>query len=128
LVAYRELPGLEDVYLEDSWVLKIEVDANCLSITLDLVLLKSHPEYSILAIGEQYCYRKGKMVFSNVCELGWREKASRPAIDANGEIDFGSIDSFEYEDGRYAISGEFGQIDMVAGPPVVLLANISDSQ
>jgi hypothetical protein len=43
---YYELPSLEHVYLEDSWVLDIQTGPDSVEITLETVLTESHPEYS----------------------------------------------------------------------------------
>ncbi len=56
---YTELPGLADVYLEDSYVLGIEARPAELRFLLDLVLTPSHEQYRPPLPGEQHCYRKG---------------------------------------------------------------------
>ena len=39
----------------------------------------------------------------------------RPAVDASGELDFGRIDSFEWEEGRYVLTGDRESIEASAG-------------
>jgi hypothetical protein len=63
MVNYSELPGLDGVYLEDSFVLGIGETSNQLVFDLDAVLTPSHPSYAPPHPGEQYCYRRGELLF-----------------------------------------------------------------
>jgi hypothetical protein len=54
MVNYSELPGLDGVYLEDSFVLGIEETSNQLVFDLDAVLTPSHPSYAPPNRGESF--------------------------------------------------------------------------
>jgi hypothetical protein len=116
---YWTLAGFENLYLEDSWVLSIRPVESTLTFEADLVLTESHPLYHDPRAGEQYCYRRGIIEFAHVTELTWTGGGRPPATDATGEQDLGSFDQFQVEDGRYVISGDFGRIQLAAGPPTV---------
>jgi len=47
----------------------------------------------------------------SVERLLWEGKEWRPAVDASGELDFGRIDSFEWEEARYVLTGDRGSIE-----------------
>jgi hypothetical protein len=40
----------------------------------------------------------------------------RPIVDADGETDYGNIDSFTFQGDRYELAGEWGHV-MIEGPP-----------
>lgn len=118
---YWAVPGFEDLYLEDSWVLGIRPGGGTLTISADLVLRESHPAYRAPRPGEQYCYRKGLITFDDVTALSWADRGHVPATDAAGEEDLGSFDQFEVEDGSYVLAGDFGRIVLTSKPPTVAL-------
>lgn len=119
---YWDIPGFEGRYLEDSWVLKIRPGEGTLTISADLVLRESHPEYRDPRPGEQYCYRLGVIAFDDVTECSWTERGRMPATDASGEEDLGSFDQFEVEDASYLLAGDFGRIVVTSKPPTVSLS------
>lgn len=116
---YYRLPGFEDLYLEDSWVLAIEPGESTLTIVAELVLRESHPQYRPPSSGEQYCYRQGHIRFEGVEALSWTNNGAAAATDATGEQDLGSFDEFEVVGAVCTISGDFGQIEVVSSPPTV---------
>ena len=118
---YWTIPGFEDLYLEDSWLLEIRPGEETLTISADLVLRESHPAYRTPRSGEQYCYRAGLITFDEVTALSWTDRSHMPAIDASGEEDLGSFDQFEVEDGWYVLTGDFGRIVVASKPPRVTL-------
>jgi hypothetical protein len=109
-VEYYELPALSHIYLEDSYVLDIIESDSELRFLLDIVLTEFHPDYHPPVSGEQYCYRKGELIFEETCAIQWLRKTRQVFRDANGEIDYGNIDVFYYEDGRYHIEGDWGSV------------------
>ncbi|GAA1225947.1 hypothetical protein GCM10009676_04770 [Prauserella halophila] len=111
------IPGFEDVYLEDSWVLGIYSGQGRLTFDVDVVLRESHPDYRPPVAGEQYCYGRGRLCFASVTACEWVGGCVVPAIDASDEEDLGSFDRFEVHGDRYMIEGDFGRIEVVAGPP-----------
>ncbi|YCK81098.1 hypothetical protein M1D89_18730 [Arthrobacter sp. D3-18] len=112
---YWDLEPLTEYYLEDSFVLDVRATPGRFSIMLDFVLREGHPQYASPLPGEQYCYRKGRLVFSGVKEISWSGQGRiNPAIDANDEIDYGGIDSFRIEDNVYRLEGDFGLVEVSA--------------
>lgn len=118
---YWAIPSFEGLYLEDSWVLEIRPGEGTLTISADLVLRESHPEYHSPRPGEQYCYRRGLITFDDVTALSWADRGHIPALDASGDQDLGSFDQFEVEDGCYVLAGDFGRIAVSSKPPTVAL-------
>ena len=117
------LPGFEYLYLEDSWVTGVHATPAQLEIAVDFVVREGHPEYAIPAPGEQYCYRSGSILFTGVTALRWDGQGGRPAVDASGELDYGSIDTFAHDGDLYTLAGDFGRIEVTTrGSPEVVLA------
>ncbi|WP_457967280.1 hypothetical protein M1E17_10665 [Arthrobacter sp. D1-29] len=117
---YWKLDHLQDVYLEDSWILSMNASPGRLEVLLDFVLRESHPDYSNPKPGEQYCYKRGSLVFSSVSELHWTAQSRiTPVTDASGEIDYGSLDVLEFKDNVWSMDGDFGQISLISTPPQI---------
>ena len=117
LIPYHELPGLEAVYLEDSWVLRIHGDRHRLRFWLDLVLLEVHPLYRPARPNEQHCYRRAVLIFEDVRSIEWDEVRFDPAKDATGEVDFGEIDAFVLEGSTYRLEGNWGVVRLASAAP-----------
>lgn len=116
---YSSIPGLENLYLEDSWVLGITARPGVLELDVDLVLREPHPWYEPPKAGEQYCHRRGVVRFDGVSSLRWEGQGSVPAVDLTGEQDYGSVDSLWTTDGSYVVEGDFGRIAVASAPPSV---------
>jgi hypothetical protein len=116
---YYEIPTLKDIYLEDSYVLDIVESATELRLLLDMVLTESHPDYQPPPRDEQYCFRKGELVFQSIDTIRWHRKTMRPIYDANAQIDYGNVDSLYEENGLYHLEGEWGVIEIAAHSVVV---------
>lgn len=121
-MAYEDLPGFENVYLEDSFVLDVRATPSAVVFELDLVLLEAHPRYSEPADGEQYCYRRGRIEFSHVSAFRWTRRGLPPAVDQNAEIDYGGFDQFGEVEGNWFASGNWGDVvvDCSTSPTVTL--------
>lgn len=113
MINYFEINGFEHVYLEDSFVLKIEELDNDLIFILDLVLTEKHPEYTSPSDDEQYCYRKAALFFKKCGSINWKEKSDDYFSDSNGEVDLGNIDSFTQDGIDYHLSGDWGEVQIV---------------
>ena len=109
---YFDFPDFEYLYLEDSWVLQIESQSNDLEFTLDAVLTEEHP-FSKPLIDEQYCYRKTKIIFQNCKNINWIERSANYNKDSKGEIDYGNIDWFYYQNKTFCIGGEWGKLEII---------------
>lgn len=120
VTTYVELPGLEHLYLEDSWVLAVHESESTFYLDVDAVLTHHHPQWRPAKHDEQYCYRHVRILFERVTSVHWIEKSMQPTRDPDGSIDFGNIHSFTVDGEEYRIDGEFGRVVVVsASPPVV---------
>jgi hypothetical protein len=122
-VPYYQLKGLEHVYLEDSYVLGIQINSSSVEFSLSLVLTEQHPLYSPPLPSEQYCYRSGLLRFPDVERVKWLEKLMRPYTDATGTVDYGNIDEFYLADGHYYLSGDWGKVEIKSSPPSLEIQN-----
>ena len=114
MASYDRIPGLEAVYLEDSFVLTVCVQPREVDLVVEAVLREVHPQYSDPKEGEQYCYRRGRLRFLEVRHVNWRMGGARAAYDATGELDWGGFDQFEVNSNRYIIVGDFGALEIEA--------------
>lgn len=111
---YTEIAALQEVFLEESWVLGIEARPGSLIFRLDMVLTVRHPMYHSPASGEQFCYRTGVLAFLGVSSLMWSNQGAPPARDAIGQLDYDNIDHMDFEGDRYRLDGSWGEIEVVA--------------
>ena len=118
---YWSIPALENIYLEDNWVLSISAQPGSLVLVIDLVLRDQHPAYRTPSPGDQYCYRRGILRFDGVTMLSWSGQGAPPAVDATGQPDFGSFDQFEVEGAGCRLSGDFGLIEVQSDLPTLEL-------
>ncbi|WP_053849211.1 hypothetical protein [Streptomyces sp. NRRL B-24085] len=115
---YTNLPGFEYASLEGSYVLDITVRPAVLSLQLDLLLLPGHPSYGAPLPGDRACFRQATIVFSPVQELHWTgQGVVKPAIDASGTLDFGSVDSLTRDEDNYRLLGDWGTILLKSSTP-----------
>ena len=120
---YSKLPGLEHIYLEDSYVLEIEEGTDSLKVTLEAVLTETHPEYSTPKAGEQYCYRDAVLEFTSITECKWDKKdLGKVTTDSDGTQDHGNIDTLGILPNGYYVEGDFGTAIIIttASPKLTL--------
>ncbi|MEV7239478.1 hypothetical protein AB0N06_38150 [Streptomyces sp. NPDC051020] len=99
-------------------MLDIEVHPAVLILKLDLLLLPGHPDYQASLPGERACFREATAVFSSVRDLHWTgQSLVKPAVDATGTRDFGSVDSLTRIDNSYKILGDWGEINLQSDSP-----------
>jgi len=122
---YTDLPAFNGLFMEESYVLDIEVHPGMVTFTLDLVLTPEHPQYSGPQSGEQYCYRRGNLLFSGVENFTWTGQGAPPAIDATGEVDYGTVEFFIHNHAGYCLEGSWGRIQLTARDVEVNLAVLS---
>jgi len=121
-VDYSGIPGLEDLSFEDSWVLKIVRHADRIVFRVDAVLTESHPRFAPPKPGEQYCYRRGDLVFDSIRTLRWSaDGLVRAGIDPSSETDLGSIDSFSKVGEAYVVVGDFGTLTIESEAPFFVI-------
>ncbi|HVW39840.1 MAG TPA: hypothetical protein VHC18_00665 [Amycolatopsis sp.] len=114
---YDQFPDLAGVYLEDSYVLAIREDADTVSFALEAVLTPQHPRYRPPQPDEQYCYAKANLVFTSVSEVRWLERSGLVFTDATGEADLGNIDTMNYTNDHYELTGDWGQVQIFTREP-----------
>ena len=120
-IQYYSIPSFNEVYLEDSFVLSIVKSNDSVEILVEAVLREHHPKYNSPKPGEQYCYKKGRLLFKGITQHSWLEKIMKPIKDIDGEVDYGNIDWFYLEDGHYRIGGEWGELDIISDEPIFSL-------
>ncbi len=120
-IAYYELPSLEQVYLEDSFVLECIETETGIVFFLDLVLTPGHEQFASAKDNEQHCYCYGKLVFKNPSAVVWKRKEFKPAMDASGSVDFGNIDFMVLDDGVYHLAGSWGDVTIRSDPATIVL-------
>lgn len=109
---YYKIPELSNFYLEDSYVLAIHEEASSLTFKLEAVISESHPKYEKPISSEQYCYRNILLCFLNADTFEWVDRSFMAFSDSSGETDYGNIDSFSISDDGYALSGDWGKVNI----------------
>jgi hypothetical protein len=122
---YTEIDGLEDIVLEESYVLGITATPGRLVFEVDFVLTPNHPLYRPRSAGTFACFRRGEFRFETVKSLQWTDQGAPPARDATGEIDYGHIEGFEWKPGCYRLEGSWGFME-VAGSDVQVTLDEAD--
>jgi hypothetical protein len=113
-------PDLRDVYLEDSWVLRLDPAEHSVVFTLEAVLTPGHLRYHRPHPGEQYCYERAALRLSSRSPVAYQLSWSPPAQDLSGVDDLGNIDTFREIDSRsWELTGTWGLLTIV-NPLVVL--------
>jgi hypothetical protein len=119
---YDELPGLEDTYLEDSFVREIVETDDYTSFTLVVALTPNHPAYESPAPKEPHSYRTATLTFPNIRARTWHTRTLQPFTDADSAVDYGNIDRLTFDsDGVYRLEGEWGNVEIRSDPPVLLI-------
>ena len=120
---YNQFSGFENVYLEDSYLLDIQINPSSIEFSLLVVLNEQHLLYSPPVSDEQYCFRKGILRFPNVAQIRWLEKSMTPYTDATGTVDYGNIDNFYLAGEYYYVSGDWGSLEIKSSPPSLVVTN-----
>lgn len=109
--SYEDVPGLNVVYLEDSFVLAIRESPHELVFELDAVLTPNCPAYAPPPENEQYCYHRGELIFT-AADITWLVRSEARYTDASGEEDLGNIDVFTAQGYRYHLQGDWGSVEI----------------
>ena len=115
MARYYTIADLEDIYLEDSFVLAVKASPGSVEFDMDVVLRESHPDYIPPKADEQYCYRRASLRFVGITGISLRMESIQKSRDANGELDYGGIDSFETDDSGFLVRGDFGSVTIQGG-------------
>jgi hypothetical protein len=119
---YWQLPGFENIYLEDSYVLSINANIS-IQILLEAVLTENHPLYTPALSGEQYCYRQMTVNFPHPQTYDLVLNNISAIADPDGSVDYGNIDDFFMADDKYYLRGEWGELTIVSDPPLLFDEN-----
>jgi hypothetical protein len=118
---YFKIGGFENVYLEDSYVLRFQESARRLDIEVEAVLREEHQLYQAPKPGEQYCYRKAVIRFSDADSITWVRRDFSASVDSDGKVDLGNIDYFCEDDGVYKLGGDWGEVHIRSREPSIML-------
>jgi hypothetical protein len=123
--SYWELPGLDQIYLEDSYVLAIHQDDTRVSFDMELVLREGHPLYRRPDPSSMYCYRRGRLVLDGGRDLRWLEKRDVQSWDARGEEDLGNVDIFYREGDVFTLQGDWGKVQVTGAEVKIEFEGVS---
>ncbi|HEY8395303.1 MAG TPA: hypothetical protein VIK96_00840 [Bacilli bacterium] len=112
---YYRIPSLENVYLEDSFLLDVEETNRNIIMRVEIVLTENHALYEKPLPDEAYCYRNAKLTFSDFEKSVCLEKKFVPFTDASGEVDYGNIDFLHLSNGVFEIGGDCGHLRIFGG-------------
>jgi hypothetical protein len=119
---YDELPGLEGLYLEDSFVREIVETDDSTRFTLVAALTPEHPAHDDPVTPEAHCYRLATLTFPNLRARTWHARTTDRFVDADEGVDLGNIDRFTAgEDGVYRLEGEWGSVELRSDAPELAL-------
>ena len=116
---YEAFPTLDQVYLEDSWVVSVREVPHGLVFDLDAVMTERHPAYRGPLPGEQYDYRRLLLEVVGT-SAAYEPSGAPPASDANGHLDHGNIDAWHVdEQGWSHLEGDWGTARVLSAQPVL---------
>ena len=119
-ISWRQLREFADVDLAKSFVLSWHVEAETLVIDIDLYLEPGHPFFEKPRPAEMVCIRPAFIEFPYCDELQLDAGGGGEVAEIAGNIGLGAISDLTVsDDGRYAISGEFGTVSIVAERPIL---------
>jgi hypothetical protein len=108
---WRQLREFRDVDLSGSYVVAWSIEAETLLLEIDLLLTPQHPFYEKPRPAEKVCIRPAVIEF-RFCEMP----------ETTAQLGVGRIsDLVVLGSGRYAISGEFGVVEIDAERPILRL-------
>lgn len=121
-VTWRQLREFADVDLTKSFVLSWHTEGDALLIDLDLYLEEEHPFYEKPRPAEKNCIRPACIEFPYCEELRADAVNSDQIAEITEKLAHGAISElYVPDDGRYAISGEFGTVSVIAERPILRL-------
>jgi len=108
------LQTLDQVYLEDSYLLGLVAEGRQLQFRILFALTGEHPSYQPPLPHEQHCYRRGDVIADDVTILSQRGGAwPHIGSDPDGTFDFGSVE-FRAMDGGYLFVSEWLELEFKA--------------
>jgi hypothetical protein len=121
---WTELREFNAVDLTKSFVLSWDTESESLLIDLDLYLCPDHAFYEAPRPAEKACFRPALLEFPYCSDIRSDGKATRN--DSVGTVaaslSLGAIDGLRrVGEGRYEITGDFGQVEIGAERPLLRL-------
>lgn len=121
-IGWQQLREFADVDLTKSFVLSWHTEGETLVIDIDLYLAPEHPFYEKPRPAEKGCIRPAYIEFPYCEEVRADAADGREVIENVEKLPHGAIrDLCVLDDGRYAISGEFGTVSINAERPILRL-------
>lgn len=121
-IGWQQLREFADVDLMKSFVLSWHTAGETLVIDIDLYLEAEHPFYEKPRPAEKVCIRPACIEFPYCEELRADAVDGLKVIEIAEKLPHGAIsDLCVLDDGRYAISGEFGTVSINAERPILRL-------
>ncbi len=121
---WRELREFKAVDLSQSFVLSWDTESESLLIDLDLFLCPDHAFYEKPRPAEKACFRPALLEFPSCSDItsGSDTESSQSVADIAATLELGAIEGLRrVGEGRYEITGEFGQIEIDAERPLLRL-------
>ena len=121
-ISWRQLREFADVDLAKSFVLSWHSEGETLVLDIDVYLEADHPFYEKPRPAEKICIRPAVIEFPYCEALRADAEDGSEVIDIAEKLKHGAIsDLHVLDDGRYAISGEFGTVLITAERPILRL-------
>ncbi len=121
-VGWRQLREFADVDLERSYVLSWHAEGEMLVVDIDLFLQPEHPFFEKPRPAEEVCIRPACIEFAYCDELQSSDEGGGEMAEIAGTLGLGAITNLVVlDDGRYAFTGEFGTVSIVAERPILRL-------
>ena len=121
---WRELREFKAVDMTKSFVLSWDTDSESLHIDLDLFLCPDHAFYEKPRPAEKACFRPALLEFPYCSAItsDADPQDGRPVPDIAATLGHGAIEGLRrIGEGRYEITGEFGQVKIDAERPLLRL-------
>jgi hypothetical protein len=124
-INWRQLREFVDVDLTRSFILSWRMRGEALVIDIDLYLEPEHPFYDKPRPAEKVCIRPALLEFPYCSELSVDAVGRVEGAEISDKLGLGSISNLVVlDDGRYAISGEFGTVSVNAERPILRLKQL----
>jgi hypothetical protein len=107
---FEACEALENIYLEDSYVLSAFEKNDLVSFEMEFVLTEQHELYHPPKQNERYCYKRGWLKFLSCSSVNMQLSNQLPSTDANGDKDLGNIDTFEQVAEKFFLQGCWGSL------------------
>ena len=114
---WRDMECFRGIDLNDSFVLSWKLEEWGLCFLLEASVWPGSEYYQPPKDNEYTCYREATLCFRDFDSVRGLKAMSlvRPSVDANGELDYGNIDSLAQVPQGFDISGDFGNVLVKGG-------------